>query len=98
MDVKIGKEIYDFNSALESGKITANGLLAKANKDNEEGLNEKLTYKDGGSNIWRYKDYAILKMNTVDGDNDILIGPKDLSIDTLNKLREVIANGGGKIK
>ena len=80
-----GIGIYSLKDALLSGKITKNGLIRKATVDNDNGLNRKEIYKDGGSILWAYDDYTILKMNTLDGDNDIYIGASDMTINGVNE-------------
>lgn len=81
-----GVGIYSLYDAITSGKITMSGILAKANRDNDKGLNEKITYRDGGSTIWIYDDYAVLKMNSLDGNNNIYIGPSNMAIDDVKNM------------
>ena len=40
-------------------------------------------YKDGGSMIYWYDDYTIIKMHTISGNRDVYIGSKDM---TMNKI------------
>ena len=42
-------------------------------------------YKDGGTIIYRYKDYSIVKYNTVDGDEDMYV-TKEKDLDSLEKI------------
>ncbi len=69
--------------ALLQGKITVNEIIAKANKDLEE---KKITgdmFKDGGTMIYNYESYTIIKYHTIDGNRDVYIGTKDLKLSDL---------------
>lgn len=67
--------LYD---ALVSGRITLNGIIGKANEDVSNGVIEESVYRDGGSRVYRYDDYLIIKCHTVDGNRDVYIGTYDM--------------------
>lgn len=74
-----GKEMSLRNALLEN-KITMNEIIAKANQDLR---NEKITgdtYKDGGSQVYHYGNYTIIKYHTIEGNRDVYIGTKDINI------------------
>ncbi len=71
--------------ALEQGRITLQGIIAKANQDVTDGLLEELVYKDGGSQVYKYPDYTIIKYHTLDGNRDVYIGSADMDIEIANK-------------
>ena len=51
-------------------------LLEQAKVDSQYGICEKVEYDDGGSVEYLYDYYTIVKFNTLDGNNDLVIGPK----------------------
>lgn len=59
---------YTFKEAIEKEMLTFNDVLSKANN----------IYKDGGSKLYYYNDFNILVCNTINGNNDIIIGGKDI--------------------
>lgn len=74
-----GKEMA-LKDALLENKITMEEIIKKANEDLN---NKKITgdmYKDGGSMIYQYKTYTIIKCHTIEGNRDVYIGPKGMSI------------------
>lgn len=40
-------------------------------------------YKDGGSILYKYDNYAIIKCHTLEENRDVYIGSKDMSINDL---------------
>lgn len=77
-----GEEISLRSAALEN-KITMDEILEKAEKDLKEGKITGDMYKDGGSKIYKYNSYVIIKLNRVDGNKDIYIGSANLNINDL---------------
>ena len=65
--------------------ITIEEIIAKANKDLDE---KKITgdmIKDGGTMIYNYNNYTIIKCHSLDGNRDVYIGSKDMKISDLSK-------------
>ena len=58
-------------------------IIAKSNKDLEEKHIIGDVYLDGGSKIYIYNDYTIIKCNTLNGNRDVYIGSKDMNINDL---------------
>ena len=84
--VNIGEKM-SLREALLSDKITIDEILQKARKDAKE--DETIfgtTYLDGGSSLYIYNDYAILKLNTLEGNKDLYIGVPSMYIDDVKKL------------
>lgn len=77
-----GKEISLRNALLEN-KITMNEIIAKANKDLKDNKITGDTYKDGGSMIYSYENYTIIKLHTLDGNRDVYIGEKSMTINDI---------------
>ena len=71
--------------AINQGMITMSAILAKANQDISDGIIEDLRYKDGGSAVFKYPDYTIVKYHTLDGNDDMYIGTPDIDIDIKDK-------------
>ena len=84
VNVKVNNKTLSLEKALKDGKITLAGIIKKANKD----LNTKVItgnlYKDGGSMIYWYKDYTVLKYHTLDRNRDVYIGIPKMNINDLN--------------
>lgn len=79
-----GKE-YPLAHALKLGKITMSAILAKANQDVSDGVIEEISYDDGGSSVFKYPDYTIVKYHTLDGNDDMYIGSPDIDIHVKDK-------------
>lgn len=81
-DVKvlIDNKTYSLEEALDNDSITVEEIIAKAEKD----IKKPLVYRDGGSKEYHYDDYTIIKLNTLEGNNDVYIGNKKLSVNDVN--------------
>lgn len=77
-DVKvlINDKTYSLEEALDNDSITVEEIIAKAEKD----IKKPLVYRDGGSKEYHYDDYTIIKLNILDGNKDVYIGNKKLSV------------------
>lgn len=72
-------------TALEKGRITLDGIVANCNMDVMNGVLEELVYKDGGSQVYKYPEYTIIKYHTIDGNRDVYIGSTDMDIHVKDK-------------
>lgn len=54
--------------------------LDQAKLDEKYGICETAFFSDGGSIEYRYKDYTILKFNSLDGNEDLIIGVSGIII------------------
>lgn len=77
--ITINNKVMSLEEALRSGKMTIDGLIIKANKD----FPDAKSYKDGGSIEYHYDDYTIIKMHKIDGNRDVYIGTKDMSVNNI---------------
>lgn len=77
--IKVDNKTMPLEEALRSGKMTIDGLVIKANKD----FPNAKVYKDGGSTEYHYNNYTIIKMHTLDGNRDVYIGTKDMTINNI---------------
>lgn len=78
--VNINGQDMELEDALRSGKLTIEGLIAKANKD---GVTEKIrveAYSDGGTTEYHYDKFSIIKMHNLSGDRDVYIGVKGMTL------------------
>ena len=66
--------VYSLEDALNNKIISVQSILDQAKLDEKYGICETAFYSDGGSIEYRYKDYTILKFNTLDGNRDLIIG------------------------
>ncbi len=79
VNIRIDGEEYSLKEALLQNKITMEEIIAKANKD----FPDAEIYKDGGSMEYHYDNYTIIKYHTIDGNRDVYIGTKDMTINDL---------------
>ena len=79
VNIVIDEQEYTLREALLENKITMEEIIAKANKD----FPDAITYDDGGSVEYHYENYTIIKFHTLDGNRDVYIGTKDMTINDL---------------
>lgn len=72
--IKIEGIEHDFKEALVEKKITINDILYKAEEDAKNKLVKTLTWNDGGTVIYKYDTYSIIKFNKIGGSKDFYIG------------------------
>lgn len=83
VNILINKEEISFRDALLNNKITMDEIIAKANQDL---IDKKISgdmYRDGGSMIYNYDNYSIIKCHTLDGNRDVYIGIKEMTINNV---------------
>ena len=83
--ITVDGEQHSLAHALKRGKITMSAILAKANRDVADGVIQDLRYKDGGSAVFKYPDYTIVKYHTIEGNDDMYIGTTDIDIHVKDK-------------
>ena len=79
VNIVIDEQEYTLREALLGNKITMEEIIAKANKD----FPDAITYDDGGSVEYHYENYTIIKFHTLDGNRDVYIGTKNMTINDL---------------
>lgn len=96
-DVKVTletNEVLDLKKALEENLITVDDIILRAGYDSEIGKCERSSYLDGGTAEYCYEDFTILKLNTVEGFDDLIIGPnRRLLTEVINHYRNTNNNG-----
>ena len=85
-----GDVVYTLEDALNQKVITPDDILTQAKKDLKYGICMNGMYYDGGSIEYCYygeisNQYTILKLNTVDGENDLVIGMGGQILSSYNK-------------
>ena len=76
--IKIDSIEYDLRTALLENKITMEEIIEKANDDYTNKSIKGAMYKDGGSMLYQYETYSIMKYNRLDGVQDVYIGGTDM--------------------
>ncbi len=72
IDIKYSEEdIYELNYLLQDNKIKLDDLYKKANSQD--------VYDDGGSTLYHYDNFSILKCNTTEGNKDVIFGDTNLT-------------------
>lgn len=77
--------MYSLEDALNQEIITTDDILEQARLDSEYGICDMAYYSDGGSIEYLYNEYTILKLNSLDGDKDLIIGMKGEIINSYKK-------------
>ena len=85
-----GDMVYSLEDALNNNVITPIDILAQAEMDYKYGICNEAQYRDGGSVEYQYygdgsNQYTILKLNTLDGDKDLVIGMGGPILSNYNK-------------
>lgn len=76
VQIVIDNKTYSLEETLNGNMITIEKVIEKANQD----LPNTPSYDDGGSKVYKYDTYTIIKLHTIDGNRDVYIGNEKLSI------------------
>lgn len=76
VNIRIDGEEYSLKEALLENRITMEEIIHKANKD----FPNAVSYDDGGSMEYHYENYTIIKCYTLNGNRDVYIGTKDMTL------------------
>lgn len=77
-----GYEI-DLKNDLKRGDISPEQLIVQAEEDAKNSKSWKRIAKDGGSTIYIYENFSILKMNSSSGNRDLYIGQRNMDINEI---------------
>ena len=83
VNIFVDNQEMSLEAALKSGKMTIEGILARANQDESDGKIKSAMYKDGGTTEWYYEDYKIIKCHSLDGNRDVYIGIQEMHLSEL---------------
>ena len=70
--------------ALSYGKVTLDGIIAECMRLKSIGEISGEEYDDGGSVLFDFGDYRIIKYHTLDGYRDVYIGTSEMNINAQN--------------
>lgn len=84
VNVTIRGQTMSLEKALKSGKMTLDGIVQKANKDEKDAKIKAEMYKEGGSMEYHYEDYTIIKCHSTSGNRDVYIGIPSMKLNDLN--------------
>ena len=85
VDSKTAQIIINDNSisvskVLNTGVMSVDKLLQKAEKDVKNDEARLILLKDGGTKIYVYDRYTIIKRNTIEGNKDLIISPEAITM------------------
>ena len=83
VNIFVDNKTMSLEEALRNGKMTIDGILAKANQDVSDGKIKSEMFKDGGTTEWYYEDYTIIKRHSLDGNRDVYIGIPEMRLNNL---------------
>ena len=93
--ITIGGKNLPIGEAINSGVMSINKLLQKAEEDVKFDRARMELLKDGGTKIYKYNAYTIIKRNTTDGNKDLIISAGAITLGNdggLFNYSECIAN------
>ena len=76
VNIKIDGKEYSLKEALLENRITMEEIIKKANED----FPNAVSYDDGGSMEYHYENYTIIKCHTLNGNRDVYIGTKSMTL------------------
>ena len=82
--VKLDNIEIDLKEALLNNKVTMEQIIEQAEKDKDNEIINADMYKEGGTMIYWYGAYTIIKSHSLDGNKDVYIGIPEM---TLNNVR-----------
>lgn len=85
VNILINNEEISLKQALLENKITMDEIIAKANEDLANKKIKGDMYRDGGSMLYQYDNYTIIKCHTLDGNRNVYIGTPEMSINDFIK-------------
>ena len=80
VEIEINNEKIDLKEALLTDKITMEQIIEQAEKDSKSGIIGSDMYKEGGSMIYFYDTYTIIKSHSLDGNKDVYIGIPEMRL------------------
>ena len=81
--IDLNNKIIDLKNALIENKVTMEQVIEQAENDVKNDIITSDIYYDGGSKIYHYDTYAIIKNNKTDGNRDVYIGIPEMRLDLI---------------
>ena len=92
VDIKVRTRTKSLSDALKDGNITMDRIVEQAEKDASEGKITVEVYRDGGTKLYQYGTYTIIKCHTLDGNEDVYIGEFGMKFSDVIKEIDKIEN------
>lgn len=73
-------EMLQLKESLRKGTISIEEVIRQAEEDVRKGKIRSVRLMDGGSKLYEYETFSILKMFSADGNRDIYIGKANMEI------------------
>lgn len=84
----LNNPMLTLEEAINQNLISIDTILAQANEDAKYGICPIVGFcNDGGSKEYIYNDYTILKLKTLSGDKDLVIGMQGSILNMYNKCK-----------
>lgn len=80
VQIDFAGEIMELQAALESGRITMEELLLRAQIDADSGACRRDDYNDGGTVVYRYEEYRLFKLKKGGVPGDVWITGPDVRL------------------
>ena len=84
-EITVDNEKMNLNEALNQEKVSMGKVIEQAEKDSESGIIVSDMYKEGGSMIYFYDTYTIIKKHSLDGNRDVYIGVPEMRLESIGK-------------
>lgn len=81
--IKIDNEEIDLKQALIEDKVTMEQIISEAERDKKNDVINGDMYKDGGTMMYWYGTYTIIKSNSLDGNKDVYIGIPEMNLNSV---------------
>jgi len=85
VNVNVDNKTMSLEEALKSGRITLDKIISNANNDLDNEIITGDMYKDGGSMMYKYDNFTIIKKHTISGNRDMYIGIPEMTMQDTNK-------------
>ena len=81
--IKIDNTEIDLKEALSNNKVTMEQIIEQAEADKENEVINADMYKEGGTMIYWYGTYTIIKSHSLDGNRDVYIGIPEMNLNSV---------------
>lgn len=81
--IQVNNEEIDLEQALIENKVTMEQIIEQAEKDSESGIIVSDMYKEGGTMIYFYDTYTIIKGHSLNGNKDVYIGIPEMRLNNV---------------
>ena len=90
--IEVKEKQYNFKE-LEEQIISIDKILEKAKKDTENNICQQSMYLDGGTTIYKYENYTILKYNTdFSNKKDVYVGNKNMKLEDIEEQNSALSD------